>query len=64
MDGFQIRQLAVVRVNADAEEEPGVAAIYDLQRAELNKIRLVLLVAGGDEAVNLLLGNGREGEGG
>ena len=35
MDGFQVRELVVVRVDADAEEEAGVATVDDLVVAEL-----------------------------
>lgn len=50
---FQIRQLVVVGVDADAEEEAGVAPVDDLQGAELDEVGLVLLVPGCDEAVDL-----------
>ena len=52
---FQIRQLVVVRVDAHAEEEACVAPVDDLQRAEFDEVGLVLLVSGGDEAVDLLV---------
>lgn len=50
---FQIRQLVVVGVDADAEEEPGVTPINNLQGPELDEVGLVLLVPGSDEAVDL-----------
>lgn len=35
MDSFQIGQLVVVRIDADTEEEPCVASVYDFVVAEL-----------------------------
>jgi len=54
VDGFQVRQLVVVGVDAGAEEEAGVAPVDDAVCAELDEVGLVLLVAGGDEAVDLV----------
>lgn len=45
---FQIRKFVIVGVDADAEEETGVAAIDDFEVAEFDEVGLVLLVAGGD----------------
>lgn len=56
VDGFEVRQLVVVGVDARAEEEAGVAAVDDLVGAELDEVGLVLLVAGGYEAVDLGIG--------
>ncbi len=56
MNRLEIRQLVVVCVDADAEEEAGVAPVDDFQGAEFDKVGLVLLVAGGDEAVDLGVG--------
>lgn len=53
--GLEVRQLVVVCVDAGAEEEPRVAAVDDLVVAELDKVGLVLLVAGGDEPVHFAL---------
>lgn len=55
MDGLEVGELVVVCVDAGAEEEAGVAAVDDLVVAELDKVGLVLLVARGDEAVDLAL---------
>lgn len=55
VDGLEVCELVVVCVDADAEEEAGVAAVDDLVLAELDKVGLVLLVAGRDEAVDLAL---------
>ena len=54
MDRLQIRQFVIVGVNTDAEEEAGVAAIDDFEGAKFDEVGLVFLIAGGDEAVNLL----------
>jgi hypothetical protein len=53
--GLQIRQLVIIRIDAGAEEQARVPSVHDLVVAELDEIRLVLLVAGRDEAVHLLL---------
>ncbi len=53
MNRLQVGELVVVGVYAGAEEEAGVPAVYDLVVAELDKVGLVILVAGGDEAVDL-----------
>lgn len=50
---LQISQLVVVCVDAHAEEETRVPPVDYLERAELDKVGLVLLVSGSDEAVNL-----------
>lgn len=55
VDGLEEGELVVIGVDAGAEEEAGVAAVDDLVVAELDKVGLVLLVAGGDEAVDLAL---------
>ena len=57
---FQIRELVVVGVDAHAEEEAGVPPVDDFERAELDEVGLVLLVSGGDEAVDLFVGAVRE----
>ena len=49
---LQIRQLVIVGVHTDAEEQPGVAAVNDFQRAELDEVGLVLLVARRNEPVH------------
>ncbi len=53
MDGLQVSQLVVVRIHADAEEEPGVAPVDDFEGSELDKVGLVLLITGSNEAVDL-----------
>ena len=52
MDGLQIRQLVIVRVHADAEEQAGVAPVDDFRGAELDEVGLVLLVARRDQPVD------------
>lgn len=56
MYGLQIRELVVVGVDADAEEEARVAPVDDFQGAEFDEVGLVLLVPGRDEAVDLVVG--------
>jgi len=51
--GLEIRELVIVGVDADAEEEAGVAAVDDFEGAEFDEVGLVFLVAGRDEAVDL-----------
>ena len=56
MNCFQVRELVVIRVDAGAEEESGIAAVDDFRCAsELDKVRLVFLIAWSDEAVDLTL---------
>jgi hypothetical protein len=50
---LQVRELIVVGIDARAEEQSCIAAVDDLVVAEFDKVRLVLLVARGDEAVDL-----------
>lgn len=52
---LQIRQLVIIGVDADAEEEACVAPVDDLVVAELDEVGLVFLIAGCDEAVDLAL---------
>jgi hypothetical protein len=53
MDGFQVRELVIVRVDAGAEKKSCVPSVHDLVVAELDEVRLVLLVSRGDQAVHL-----------
>ena len=57
MYGLQIGQFVVVGVDADAEEEARVAAVDDFEGAEFDEVGLVLLVSGGDEAMDLVVGH-------
>jgi len=50
--GLQVRELVIVRVDARTEEEACVSPVDDLVLSELDEVGLVLLVAGGDEAVD------------
>jgi hypothetical protein len=54
VNSLQVRQLVIVRVDARAEEETCVPPVHDLVIAELDEVALVLLVAGRDEAVDLV----------
>lgn len=53
--GLEERELVVVCVDAGAEEQPRVAPVDDLVRAELDEVALVLLVARRDQPVHLPL---------
>jgi hypothetical protein len=53
VDGFEVGQFVVGAVDADAEEEAGVAAVDEPRGAEFDEIGLVLCVAGGEETVDL-----------
>jgi hypothetical protein len=55
MYSLKICQLVIIRVDAGAEEKPSVAPVDDLVVAELDEVGLVFLVAGSDEAVDLIL---------
>ena len=51
---LQVCQFVIVCVDACAEEQPSVSSVHYLGHiSELNEIRLVLLVAGRNEAVDL-----------
>ena len=54
MYSLQIRKLVIVGVDTNAEEEARVAPVNNLQGAKFHEIGLVLLVARGDEAVDLV----------
>lgn len=50
---LQIRQLIIIRIDARAEEESSIASVNDFGgAAEFDKVGLVFLVAGCDEAVD------------
>lgn len=59
MYSLQICQLVIIRVDASAEEETGVATVDDPVVAELDEVGLVFLVAGGYETVDLKMGISR-----
>ena len=52
MYSLQICQLIVVGIYTDAEEESGVAPVYDFHAAKFDEVRLVLLVSGSDKAMD------------
>lgn len=51
MDRLEVRELIVVGVHADTEEETGVSSVDDLVVPELDKVGLVLLVSRRYESV-------------
>jgi hypothetical protein len=54
MDSLEKGQLIVVRIDADAEEQSRISAVDDLGTpAELNKVGLIFLISGSDEAMDL-----------
>jgi hypothetical protein len=55
VNGLEERQLVIVCVDASAKEETGVAAVDDLVVAELDKVGLVFLITGRNEAVDFAL---------
>jgi hypothetical protein len=52
---LEVRQLIIIRIHADAEEQPRIPPIHHAVLPELHEIRLVLLVPRRDEAVHLAL---------
>lgn len=55
VDRLEVGELVVVCVDAGAEEEARVPAVDDFVVAVLDKVGLVFLVAGGYEAVDLIV---------
>ncbi len=53
MYSLQIRQLVIIGVHTHAEKQAGVAAVDDLEGAEFDEVGLVLLIARGDQAMDL-----------
>jgi len=53
MYSLEICKLVIIGVDAGTEEETCVAAVHDLVIPEFDEVRLVLLIAGCDEAVDL-----------
>lgn len=52
--GLEISQLVIVRINARAEEQPRISPIHYFGHvSELDEVRLVLLVARRNEAMDL-----------
>ena len=52
MNGLKISQLVVVRIDAGAEKQARIAPIHDFHAAELDEVRLVLLIARRDQPVD------------
>lgn len=55
MYGLQIRQLVIIRIDTDTEEQPGVASIDDLQRTKFDEVGLMFLISRRDEPVDFAL---------
>jgi hypothetical protein len=55
VDRLKICKLIVIRVDAHAKEQPRIPTVDNLVVAKLDKVALVLLVAGSNEAVNFAL---------
>ena len=54
MDCFQVRQLIVIGIDANAKEQPRISPVNNLgAAAELDEIRLVFLISRSDEAMDL-----------
>jgi hypothetical protein len=54
MDCFQVRQLIVIGIDANAKEQPRISPVNNLRAAaELDEIRLVLLISRRDKTVYL-----------
>merc|ERR1712071_30391 len=51
VNGFQVAQVVVVDIDADAEVQTCVPAVHDLEVAELNKVR-VFCIPNGNNCVN------------
>lgn len=52
MNCFQIGEFIVVCVHAQAKEKTSITSIHNLVVAEFNKIRLIFLISGSDQAVD------------
>lgn len=59
MNRLQVREFIIIRIDAHAEKKTGVAPVDDFQAAEFDKVGLMLLVTGSDEAVDLSEGESR-----
>ncbi|CEF88198.1 unnamed protein product [Fusarium graminearum] len=55
VNGLEECEFVIVCVDAGAEEETGIATIDDLVVTELDKVGLVFLIAGRNEAVDFAL---------
>ena len=54
VDSFEVRQLVVIGVHTDAEEQPRVSTVDNLgASAEFDEIRLVFLISWCDETMDL-----------
>lgn len=55
MNSFQICQLIIIRVDAYTKEQPCITPIYNLERAEFDKIGLMLLISRRNQAMHFTL---------
>lgn len=55
VNSFQIRQLIIIRVDANTKEEPRIPPINYFERAEFDKIGLMLLIPRRNQAVHFTL---------
>lgn len=55
MNSFQIRQLIIIRVDADTKEEPRISPINNLERTEFDKVGLMLLIPRRNQAMHFTL---------
>lgn len=55
MNSFQIRQLIIIRVDADTKEQPRIPPINNLERAEFDKVGLMLLISRRNQAMHFTL---------
>ncbi|KFZ02531.1 hypothetical protein V500_00124, partial [Pseudogymnoascus sp. VKM F-4518 (FW-2643)] len=53
--GLEVRQLIIIRIDADAEEQPSIPPIHHAVLPELDEIGLMLLVPRRNQAVHLSL---------
>lgn len=55
VNSFQIRQLIIIRVDADTKEQPRITPINNLERAEFDKVGLMLLISRRNQAMHFTL---------
>ena len=55
MNSFQICQLIIIRVDAYTKEQPCITPINNLERAEFDKVGLMLLISRRNQAMHFTL---------
>lgn len=55
VNSFQIRQLIIIRVDADTKEQSRITPINNLERAEFDKVGLMLLISRRNQAMHFTL---------